>query len=165
MSDPATAAVALIECEDVILLVRRRIDPRDPWSGHWALPGGRRDPGDADLLATCCRECREEVGIDLRREQLVRRLDDRHAGRAVGAPLTVAVFWWRLAQRPHVTLAAAELDYAHWFSVATLPPLAALPCAPLGSCAETVYPFYDLRGTPLWGFTLSLLSAWARKPA
>src|SRR5207244_3003698 len=39
--------------------------PRDPWSGHLALPGGRADAIDEDLLATAARETLEEIGLNL----------------------------------------------------------------------------------------------------
>jgi 8-oxo-dGTP pyrophosphatase MutT (NUDIX family) len=45
--------------------MRRAEHPRDPWSGHVSLPGGRREPADSGLLATAIRETREEVGLDL----------------------------------------------------------------------------------------------------
>ena len=32
-----------------VLLIKRSVRESDPWSGHMALPGGRRDPGDSDL--------------------------------------------------------------------------------------------------------------------
>lgn len=59
-----------------LFFIRRAEHPADPWSGHIAFPGGRRDPGDATLLATAIRETREEVGIDLSPGDLVARLPD-----------------------------------------------------------------------------------------
>lgn len=61
------AAVALIlrpRAEPEVLLIKRAERASDPWSGHMALPGGRRASEDADLVATAFRESREEVGID-----------------------------------------------------------------------------------------------------
>jgi 8-oxo-dGTP pyrophosphatase MutT (NUDIX family) len=63
------AAVALIlrRRSDAaeLLLIKRAIIPGDHWSGNLALPGGRWQPGDADLLFTAIRETYEEVGIAL----------------------------------------------------------------------------------------------------
>jgi 8-oxo-dGTP pyrophosphatase MutT (NUDIX family) len=60
-----------------LLLIERAKRDGDPWSGHMALPGGRRDPEDASLLETALRETREEVGLDLAAEaDLVGRLTD-----------------------------------------------------------------------------------------
>jgi len=69
LEDPMRAAVALLlqpQQEDLhVLFIHRAHHPHDPWSGHMAFPGGRKDPEDPDLLVTISRETREEVGIDL----------------------------------------------------------------------------------------------------
>lgn len=63
------AAVALILREHVgdceMLIIKRAEREGDLWSGNLALPGGRWETRDPNLLATAVRETREEVGIDL----------------------------------------------------------------------------------------------------
>ena len=63
------AAVALMLRERSgrleLLVIQRAEKAGDPWSGHMALPGGRREPGDRDAYDTARRETLEEVGIDL----------------------------------------------------------------------------------------------------
>ena len=63
------AAVTLILREVLgsteALIIKRAEYEGDPWSGHLALPGGRAEAQDEDLLATAARETREEIGIDL----------------------------------------------------------------------------------------------------
>ena len=70
-----------------MLFIKRTVNPKDPWSGNVALPGGRREASDDDDEACAARECLEEVGVDLsdarRWRPLGRVADDRavHAGR------------------------------------------------------------------------------------
>ncbi|HAD74352.1 MAG TPA: hypothetical protein DCG16_01120, partial [Gemmatimonadetes bacterium] len=62
------AAVSLIiraSAELDVLLIKRAESERDPWSGHIALPGGRRDTEDASLAHTAIRETSEETGVEL----------------------------------------------------------------------------------------------------
>jgi 8-oxo-dGTP pyrophosphatase MutT (NUDIX family) len=78
------------------LFIHRADDPRDPWSGHMAFPGGRVDPGDADPLAAAVRETREEVGLDLSSISVqIGRLSDVAAigrGRPMNMVITPFVF-------------------------------------------------------------------------
>jgi 8-oxo-dGTP pyrophosphatase MutT (NUDIX family) len=64
-AEHAAVALVLFGNDPELLLIRRAEDPRDPWSGQMALPGGRSEISDADLLSTARRETLEEVGIDL----------------------------------------------------------------------------------------------------
>lgn len=100
--DAAEAAVAIVlsaldGAGPALLLIERARDPRDPWSGHIGLPGGRRDPGDTDRIATAIRETAEEVLITLDPGQVVGRLPPIQARRrGVRLPLWVEPVVFRL---------------------------------------------------------------------
>jgi 8-oxo-dGTP pyrophosphatase MutT (NUDIX family) len=93
--DDAVAAVAAVlrpgPSGSEILLIERAEHEGDPWSGHLAFPGGKREPLDPSLLFTSIREAEEEVGLMLDATLLLARLKDVRA-RASGYKVAQFVF-------------------------------------------------------------------------
>lgn len=71
-SKEAAVLIALYEQEGALgtVLTRRRSDLRRH-AGEISFPGGRRDPGEPDLVTTALREADEEVGLDPASVQVV----------------------------------------------------------------------------------------------
>jgi 8-oxo-dGTP diphosphatase len=57
---PVLGVSALVVDQDELLLVRRN---RPPSAGHWAMPGGRVEPGET-LAEAVVRELHEETGLE-----------------------------------------------------------------------------------------------------
>ncbi len=123
----ARASVAAIlregpERRAELLLIRRAEHPKDPWSGHMAFPGGRRDDTDRDLLHTAIREAHEEVGIDLEQHgTLLAQLGEVPAiarGRRTG--LTIDPFVFALHADVPLVFAPDEVAEALWTPLAPL---------------------------------------------
>ena len=72
------------------LLLTRRAAHLKRHAGQWALPGGRREPGESPEQAAL-RELHEEVGLAPHRVQVLGRLDD-YATRS-GFVITPVVVW------------------------------------------------------------------------
>jgi 8-oxo-dGTP pyrophosphatase MutT (NUDIX family) len=161
-----TAAVALLHATapvESVLLIRRASNPRDPWSGHWSFPGGRRDPSDLDLLATALRELHEECSIALPRDAVAEALTPSLAGRAVGKFVSVAPFVFRLKQQLPIQLQEREAVSSLWLPVDRLRDRSLHTVQPVpGVPPERRFPAIDVEGTPLWGFTYRVLCEWLR---
>jgi 8-oxo-dGTP pyrophosphatase MutT (NUDIX family) len=160
----ARAAVAAIlrdgtDGEAEVLLVRRAEHPSDPWSGHMALPGGRKDATDASLLETALRETREEVGIDLKTHgRLLARLPDHPAiarGRRVG--LVIAPFVFALDHEQPIAL-SDEIAEALWTPLGPLARGEGRGTFPY-TIDDTIIelPFLDVQGRRVWGLTYQML--------
>ena len=60
-----------------LLFIKRSASDRDPFSGHMAFPGGRRESADKSKLETAIRETYEEVGININSSgRILGSLDD-----------------------------------------------------------------------------------------
>jgi 8-oxo-dGTP pyrophosphatase MutT (NUDIX family) len=158
LSDAAVAVIRVNSPENHYLIVRRAINPTDPWSGHFALPGGRREPGDSGLLAACLRETREECGIVLPVLSLVAELPVLEAGNSLGHPVHVTPFLFELTETPVVRLDTTECAAFHWVPEATLRDSRhhALVTPIPGS--DRRFPSVRLDDGHIWGFTYKVLA-------
>ncbi len=152
------AAVSIIRCADPvdsILVLRRTKTSGDPWSGHFAFPGGKRAPGDVSILHTCLRETREETGVSLDESMLTLELPVTRAGRKVMAPIQVQPYVFALPQRPEIIVEPAEIDSYLWLEVAKFADKSRhSKKRVLPQRIAAVYPLEDYF---LWGFTYGLL--------
>lgn len=142
-----------------LLLIKRATSERDPWSGHVALPGGRRDQDDADLLATARRETLEETGVDL--AALGRPLG-RLEVVAPSSPrlpkLTISPFVFGVPDGAEARVASREVERVFWVSVAELrePGARSEVEIPLPGGPRS-FPSFHVRGEHVWGLTYRIL--------
>jgi 8-oxo-dGTP pyrophosphatase MutT (NUDIX family) len=72
---PASVLVPLVDrSAGMTVLLTERASHLKRHPGQIALPGGRREAHDADVVATALRETREEIGLDPARVEVVGRL-------------------------------------------------------------------------------------------
>ena len=159
-SQTASAAVAIIRSlapSECFLVLRRVTHPKDPWSGHFSFPGGRKEAKDPNLLATCIRETKEETGILLDAEQLQLRLPLEPAGQNLKTPLWVEPFLFTIDSPPTLKLCQHEIQSACWLNARLF------QNNKLHKNVEMVpgrmFPAYPLEDYYLWGFTYRLLQS------
>ena len=153
-----SAAVAIIRSfapRETFLVLRRVAHPKDPWSGHFSFPGGRKEDNDQDLLATCIRETKEETGILLDAKQLQQRLPLEPAGLNLQSPLWVEPFLFTIENQPPLALCQQEIQSACWLNARLFQD------TELHKNVEMVpgriFPTYPLEDYYLWGFTYRIL--------
>ena len=162
------AAIALVlrpgmgpvEAADPELLMIKRAEAEgDPWSGHVACPGGRKEPGDHDLEQTAIRETWEETGVDLARDgKVLGALDDISPRTPTLPPIIV---------RPYVAVVKPELEIvqssevaeAFWVPLAALRERAAWGTAmvPIRGSGERQVAAFRHGAYTVWGLTERVL--------
>jgi 8-oxo-dGTP pyrophosphatase MutT (NUDIX family) len=154
----AAVAIILVPNPDALLLIRRAERAGDPWSGHMALPGGRREPQDLDLLATSIRETAEEVGVELKPEELAGPLDDVVPRTPVLPPVAVRPYVFLLDSRPPLS-PNAEVTSASWVPLTYLlrPDTHHLVRVDVAGQSRMVQA-YELKDGMVWGMTERILS-------
>jgi 8-oxo-dGTP pyrophosphatase MutT (NUDIX family) len=147
----AATALVLAPGPDALelALIRRAERPGDRWSGHMALPGGRRDDADADLAATAVRETREEVGLELAAP--IGRLADHHG---TTRPGVVATFVFTLDEPVAMVPDETEVAAASWVP---LPDLYDPAAATRFRTAGLGFPGVRVPHGTVWGLTYGTL--------
>ena len=154
----AAVAVVLTPDPESLLLIRRAERPGDPWSGHMALPGGRREPQDKDLLATALRETWEEVGVALSLQDLAGILEDVVPRTPILPPIAVRPFVFLPSTRPQLVL-NQDVASARWIALEVLGnPGTHRPIQlQLGGFSREVQAF-EIGDAIVWGMTERILS-------
>ena len=155
---PGRASVALVvrpgETDLELLLIKRATVLGDPWSGHMALPGGRRSAHDATSLDTALRETREEVGLDLAHDgRCLGRLDDVQP--RSGAPRIVVSPFVFSAPADSTVQLNHEVALALWIPVSHLsdPGSATEYLHALSGGASLRFPAIGYAEHVIWGIT------------
>jgi len=157
------AAVSLIlraSDELEVLLIKRAESERDPWSGHVALPGGRKDPEDANLTRTAIREAAEETGVDLSNSGWqLGRLAQVTPSHPNLPRITITPYVFGIPEVIEAHAKSAEVDRVLWVALPVL-----LDPKTLGATTIVLpegpadFPCYWVDGHAIWGLTFRILS-------
>ena len=158
-SAPSGVLVLLYEHGDEpwVVLTRRASHLRHH-AGEVSFPGGRREPGDADLWATALREAAEEISLDPGAVRRVGRLDTFVT---VGSRSLVCPFVATVKRRPELVPDPAEVERVLHVPLSELtgPDTWREEVWSLGEAfgGERVMTFFELPGDTVWGATASVL--------
>ncbi len=164
----AQAAVSLVlrsRDELELLLIKRAESPSDPWSGHMALPGGKREHSDESLLHTAVRETLEETGLALggNGEHLGRltRLDP--STRRL-PPLTITPYVFGVSGDAEAHAESFEVDAVFWVPLPTLrdPASAGVFRYRAGDLIRR-FPSFTVEGQAVWGLTYRVLEEFLQR--
>ncbi|KAF9291423.1 hypothetical protein BGZ68_004071 [Mortierella alpina] len=104
-----------------VLFIERATRKTDRWSGHVALPGGKREEADEDDQETAARETLEEIGLDLsdlNQFRCLGALDDRELwtsfGRVFLMVLSPFVYIQLSPSTPPLKPQPDEVASVHW---------------------------------------------------
>ncbi len=138
------------------LFIKRKVSPKDPWSGHIAFPGGRREPGDKDILETVYREVLEEVSIDLREVgELIYELPPAFPGNM--PEMRVYPYVFKLVSEVRVVV-GSEVERFFWVRLDALEKERVNVESTVGVKVVDAYVFYvDGEKQIIWGMTKRIL--------
>ncbi|MGF3057520.1 NUDIX hydrolase [Microbacterium sp. YY-01] len=141
---------------DLDVLLQRRAPSLSSHPGQVSFPGGRRDPGDTDLIATALREAEEETGLDPDGVEILSTLPALPLA-ASNHLVTPVLGWWAAPSR------VVAVDHAETVEVFRTPVAQLLD--PTNRFTSVLHrddfvfrgPAFDVDGTIVWGFTAMVL--------
>ena len=162
LSTQAAVSVVLRGTNDLdLLMIKRAHFDHDPWSGQMALPGGRRDDTDANLLQTAIRETMEETALDLGQgAQHLGQLKDLQPSSVQLPKLTITPFVFVVGPKTEASVASPEIDQIFWVSIDDLRKRDR-NCSleiPMPDGQKQEFPCYIVEGRPVWGLTFRIVS-------
>lgn len=164
-STMARAAVAAVlrpttQNDSELLFIRRSENPRDPWSGHMAFPGGRAEPFEGnDTRLTAERETHEELGFELASSgQLRGRMSDLLAtARGRTLPLVITPWIYSVADSPAFQ-PNHEVAEALWVPLSFFRDPNNRQTFDYTVAGHTLrLPRYEFEGRVIWGLTLKMV--------
>lgn len=151
----ANAAVAvLLKLERgrlCVLFVKRVEEAKDPWSGHVAFPGGKRDAEDKDLKETVIRETREETNINLLDGCSFLGVMSTYQSKP-RPDIKVLPFVFLIGDEPLVRLNKKELSEYFWVAFEEL-----VRCRTTARFSFGESPAFAVGGRIIWGLTYRIV--------
>jgi 8-oxo-dGTP pyrophosphatase MutT (NUDIX family) len=159
-AEAAVSVTVRTSAELEVLLIKRAESKRDPWSGHVALPGGRRDPEDEDLTRTAIRETSEETGVELGSVGwFLGRLARVAPTHPTLPPIMITPYVFGAPEKALANSDSDEVDQILWVPLRVLfdprtrgTTTISFPEGP------TEFPCYRVEGHMIWGLTFRILS-------
>jgi 8-oxo-dGTP pyrophosphatase MutT (NUDIX family) len=137
-----------------LLLIKRAEKEGDPWSGHMALPGGRREPADPGLLATALRETHEETAILVPPTNVIGALDEVRPSYRRRFSILIAPFVAAVPPDTHPVPSPAEVETALWVPLPHLASERAVDEILIDlEEGSTAFPALSYQDYVIWGLT------------
>lgn len=153
---PAVVLVPLyVAAGGLWVLLTRRSDALPHHVGQYAFPGGVREDGDADEVATALREAHEELGIDPAVVVVLGRLNDVWTPSGFLISPIVAALPYPLSFRPHDKEVEAVVPVP--FTCLANPEAVEEQEIVVGG-VKVLSPVYHYRSHRIWGATARIVA-------